>query len=264
MKVLLIGDICGKAGVKAAAEYLRANRDAMDIDIVVANAENSANRGTGLSRDAAVSLINDGVDVITLGNHSYKDRDIYNLFRDFDNIIRPANYPDGVPGRGTAIYYTRCGAVGVINILGRLYMESYDCPFTAAEREIAKMRSQTNMIIIDMHAEATSEKRAVASCVDGRCSLFAGTHTHVQTADEQILPGGTAFITDVGMTGPADGIIGVKTEIAVRRFRTLIPERFTPAEGRSQFNAILAEIDEEDGRAVSICRVNTITGDGIQ
>jgi len=254
----MIGDVFGDAGVRAAARGLREARAAHSIDLCVANAENAASRGAGLSRDAAAALFGAGVNVITLGNHTWKDRDIYALFKDQELVIRPANYPDGVPGRGVAVCYTRFGMVGVINLLGRLYMEACDDPFAAAEREIAKLGDRVRMIVIDMHAEATSEKRAVASCADGRCGLFAGTHTHVQTADEQILPGGAAFITDIGMTGPADGVIGVKKDAAVRRFRTLIPERYAPAEGRAQFNAVLADIDEKSGRAVSISRINTI------
>lgn len=259
MKLLFFGDIFGVSGVKAAGAYIRGFRDAYEIDVVVANAENAAPRGTGLNKDAATTLFNAGVDIITLGNHTFKDYDIYNLLKEQERIIRPANYPQGVPGRGSAVCYTDRGAVGIINLLGRLYLDACDCPFAAAEREVQRMGEITNMIMLDMHAEATSEKRAVACCVDGRCGLFAGTHTHVQTADEQILPGGTAFITDVGMTGPADGVIGVKQESAVRRFRTLMPERYLPAEGRSQVNAVIAEIDESNGRARSICRVNVIT-----
>jgi metallophosphoesterase (TIGR00282 family) len=259
---LFIGDICGDTGVKAAGSYLRENKYAMEIDIVVANAENAAARGTGLSKQAAAALMNGGVDVITLGNHTFRDRDIFELMDGQDRIIRPANYPEGAPGKGAALFFTRSGAVGVINILGRLYMDSYDCPFAAADREIAKLSGITNMIIVDVHAEATSEKRALACHCDGRCSLMAGTHTHVQTADEQIMPNGTAFITDAGMTGPACGVIGVKSETAIRRFRTLIPERFTPAEGRGQINAVIVDVDEESGRATSIARVNSLS-DGI-
>jgi len=243
-------------GVRVTGSYLRGFKDSLEVDLVVANGENASARGSGLSRDAAASLFNNGVDVITLGNHTFKDRDIYPLFKEHDYIIRPANYPNGVPGRGAVVCNTRRGAVGVVNLLGRLYMDACDCPFVTAENEIAKLREITKIIIIDMHAEATSEKRALAYCVDGACSIVAGTHTHVQTADEQISPFGTAYITDVGMTGPAEGIIGVKKEAAIRRFRTLIPERYTPAEGRGQINAVLVDIDDTDGRALSISRIN--------
>ena len=262
MKLLFFGDIFSGAGVKAAGSFIRDNRDALEIDIVVANAENASSRGAGLSKEAACALFNSGVDVITLGNHTFRDWDIYNLLKEEDRIVRPANYPQGVPGRGAAVFRTGRGDVGVINLLGRLFMEACDCPFMAAEHEIQKMGEYTNMVIIDMHAEATSEKRAVACCVDGRCGFFTGTHTHVQTADDVILPGGTAFITDAGMTGPADGVIGVKLESAVRRFRTLIPERYMPAEGRSQVNAVISEINEINGKASSICRINYITDGG--
>ena len=259
MRALVIGDVFSDSGTKAAEAYLRDNRDHLEPDIVVANAENASSRGAGLSKAAALTLFNAGVDVITLGNHTFRNPDIYGMLKEYEHVIRPVNYPEGAPGKGATVFYTNRGAVGIINLLGRLYLDACDCPFLAAEREIAKIQEKTNMIIIDMHAEATSEKKALAYCVDGSCSLFTGTHTHVQTADEQILPGGTAFITDIGMTGPADGVIGVKREIAVRRFRTLLPERYMPAEGRSQFNAVIADIDEESGKAISINRINTLS-----
>ena len=262
MKALLVGDVFGSLGVKAAETYIRDIREREEIDIVVANAENAAPRGAGINKSAASALFNAGADIITLGNHAFKDYEVYGMLKEHERIIRPANYPNGVPGKGAAICYTGRGAVGVVNLLGRLYLEACDCPFTAAEQEIAKLREKTVMIIIDMHAEATSEKRALAYCVDGRCSLVAGTHTHVQTADEQILPGGTAFITDVGMTGPADGVIGVKREIAIRRFRTLLPERYVPAEGNAQINAVIVDIDETSGKALAINRVNEIINEG--
>ena len=258
MKVLFFGDIFGNAGVMAADAYLRKMRVRLGVDVVVANAENAAARGAGLNKAAAAALFDAGVDVLTLGNHAFKDYEVFGMLKENDRILRPANYPDGVPGKGSAILNTRKGAVGVVNIIGRLYMEACDCPFNAAEAEIAKLRERVNIIIIDMHAEATSEKKALACVADGRCSLVAGTHTHVQTADEQILPGGTAFITDLGMTGPTDGVIGVKKESAIRRFRTLLPERHSPAEGRAQVNAIVVDIDEESGKSSAITRINEI------
>jgi len=264
LKVLFIGDIFCGAGVKAAVNFLYMYRDTLEIDLVVANAENASPRGSGIGRDAAGALIDAGVNVITLGNHAFKDRDVFQLLKEQEHIIRPANYPHGVPGKGATVFYSGRGAVGVINLMGRLYMEACDCPFNAAEHEVAKMREITNMVIVDMHAEATSEKKAAAYCVDGMCGLFAGTHTHVQTADCQILPEGTAFITDAGMTGPADGVIGVKREAAIRRFRTLIPERYLPAEGRVQFNAVIAEIDEANGKALSIRRINMYDDEELQ
>ena len=258
MKALFIGDVFGNLGVKAAEAYLRDIGGREEIDLIVANAENAASRGTGLNKSAASALFNSGVNIITLGNHAFKDYEVFGMLKEQEHIIRPANFPNGVPGKGSVLFYTRRGAVGIINLLGRLYLEACDCPFAAADQEIAKLREKTNMIIIDIHAEATSEKRALACYVDGRCSLVAGTHTHVQTADGQILPGGSAFITDVGMTGPADSIIGIKQEIAIRRFRTLLPERYTPAEGRAQINAIIVDIDEVSGKSTAIRNVNTI------
>jgi len=261
---LFFGDIFGEMGVKAAAAFIRGYREDNEIDIVVANAENASARGAGLSKSASELLYNAGVDVITLGNHAFRDRDIFALIKERENIIRPANYPHSVPGKGSAVFYTARGAVGVVNLLGRLYMEACDCPFTAAEHEIERLRHITNMIIVDIHAEATSEKKAVAYCVDGRCSLVAGTHTHVQTADEMILPGGTGFITDVGMTGPSEGVIGVKRDSAIRRFRTLLPERYLPAEGHMQVNAILADINERDGKTLSVSRISSFISGDIQ
>ena len=261
MKLLFIGDVFGDSGIKAVEAYLRENRDAQGFDIVAANAENASAWGAGLSKKAAAALFDAGVDVITLGNHTFKNPDIYAVFKEYEHIIRPVNFPEGAPGKGSTLFYTARGAVGLVNVMGRLYLDTYDCPFLAAEREIIKLRERTNIIMFDIHGEATSEKRALAYCLDGRCSLVAGTHTHVQTADEHIMPGGTGFITDVGMTGPADGVIGVKKEAAIRRFRSLLPERFTPAEGRRQFNAIIADIDEESGETTALSRVNQISGE---
>ena len=254
----MIGDVFGDAGVRAAAAFINETRRSRAADFIVANAENAAHRGSGLSKPAAAALFDAGADVLTLGNHTFKDRDIHNLFKEYKHIIRPANYPEGAPGNGAVVCETPCGPVGVVNLLGRLYMEACDSPFGAIEGILLALGEKTKTIIVDFHAEATSEKKALAYCADGMCSLVAGTHTHVQTSDEQILPFGTAFITDVGMTGPADGIIGVKREAAIGRFRTLIPERYTPAEGRVQLNAVTADIDERDGRATSINRINII------
>ncbi|MDR3120753.1 MAG: TIGR00282 family metallophosphoesterase [Clostridiales bacterium] len=259
MRILFIGDVFGDLGVKAIETYLPRLRAERGIDFCVANGENAATRGTGLSRAAADALFRYGVDVITLGNHTWKDKDVFSLIKENERVIRPANWPEGNPGAGAVLVQTPEGPVGVVNLLGRLYMDSCDCPFAAADRELARLRERARVILVDLHAEATSEKCAFAYHVDGRASLVVGTHTHVQTADERILPGGTAFLTDAGMTGPADGVIGVSREPAVRRFRTQIPERFSPAVGRRQLNAVIADVDPDSGKAETVERVRIIS-----
>ncbi|MDR1439269.1 MAG: YmdB family metallophosphoesterase, partial [Clostridiales bacterium] len=230
-------------------------REEYEIDLCVANAENASPRGIGLNKGACASLLGHGVDVITLGNHTWKDRDILKILDDNENVIRPANYPAGSPGAGSVVVDAGKASVAVINVMGRIYMDPSDCPFAALDHEIAKVSRQTNMIFVDAHCEATSEKCALAHYSDGRVSCLAGTHTHVQTADERVLEGGTAFITDVGMTGPSEGIIGMDRGKIIRKLRTQIPERFEPAQGRKQLSAIVADIDEMSGKALGIRRV---------
>ena len=258
LRVLFVGDVFADAGRKIIATELEGIRGEMDIDLCVANGENASSKGMGISRSAAADLFRAGVDVLTLGNHTWKNREVLTLFEEEERLIRPANYPTNNPGNGSVIVETDRGNVGIINVAGRVYMDSADCPFRAAEREIAKLRRQTAVILIDFHGEATSEKYAFAYFVDGKVSCVVGTHTHVQTADERIMPEGTAFITDVGMTGPADGIIGVDREIIIKKFLTQIPSRFEPAKGDVQLCAVVVEIDESTGRAVSIERLKRV------
>jgi metallophosphoesterase (TIGR00282 family) len=255
MRILFIGDVFGDAGVGALADNLPGIRDEYDIDICVANAENAAARGVGLSKSAYRTLCENGVDAITLGNHTWKNRDVFQILGQDGNVVRPANFPAGSPGAGSAVLDADKACVGVICVLGRIYMDCVDCPFAALDREIDKVSRRTNIIIVDVHGEATSEKCALAYYVDGRVSCVAGTHTHVQTADERILGGGSAFITDVGMTGPMDGVIGVNRDTIIRRFKSQIPERYEPAQGRRQFSAVVVDVGDMTGKASSISRI---------
>ncbi len=257
MNILFIGDIVGNPGRKAAKEMIQKLKKERQLDFCIANGENAAG-GSGITYVVAQELYKSGVDAITLGNHTWSKREITN-FIDSDNcIVRPANYPEELPGKGSTIISNDKGKIGVLNLMGRIYMDSIDCPFKAAEREIAELKTQVKVIVVDIHAEATSEKCALAWYVDGRVSCVLGTHTHVQTADERILPCGTAFISDVGMTGPNEGVIGVNREIVINKFLTHMPNRFEIAQGSVQFNAVYLEVDEKTGKTLKIERINTI------
>lgn len=251
MKVLFIGDIVGNPGRKAAREMISVLKKEMPFDYCIANGENSAG-GTGITYVVAQELYKCGINAITMGNHTWSKKEITN-FIDADNrIVRPANYPSELPGKGSAIID---GKVGIVNLLGGVYMDNIDCPFKAAEREIDYLKSFVKVILVDMHAEATSEKCAMAWHLDGRVSCVAGTHTHVQTADERILPRGTAFITDVGMTGPYEGIIGVDRDLVIEKFITHMPVKFEVAKGSVQFNGIHLTIDDRTGKTIEITRL---------
>ncbi|MGH2347934.1 MAG: TIGR00282 family metallophosphoesterase [bacterium] len=232
-------------------------RRAHGVDVVIANGENAAG-GMGITADAAAELLDAGVDVLTGGNHTWHHREAYELLDSSPNILRPANYPPGVPGRGAAVVRTSAGVeVGVLNLQGRVFMPELDDPFRAAREEAEALRASTPIVIVDFHAEATSEKIAMGWYLDGRVTAVVGTHTHVQTADERILPQGTAYITDVGMTGPRDGVIGMAREIILERFLTQMPARFQVASGPAQLNAVLIASDG-DGRADSIERLQIV------
>ncbi len=229
----------------------------MSIDFCIANCENSAG-GRGITYVVAQEIYKLGVDAITMGNHTWAKSEILNFIETDSRIVRPANYPQDLPGKGSAIISNEKGKIGVLNLLGRVYMDSMDCPFKAAERELEYLKSFVKVVIVDMHAEATSEKCALAWFLDGRVSGVLGTHTHVQTADERILPCGTAYISDVGMTGPYDGIIGVSKEIILEKFLKHMPVRFDVAKGPVQFNAVVMDIDEKTGKTLSIERIMKI------
>lgn len=257
MKVLFIGDIVGNPGRKAVKELLSQIKREENIDFCIVNGENSAG-GSGITYLVAQELYKMGVDAITMGNHTWSKREITNFIDSDDKIVRPANLPEELPGRGSTIITGKSGSIGIINVIGRVYLEGSDCPFKAAVREVEKLKKQVKVVIVDMHAEATSEKCALAWYLDGRVSAVLGTHTHVQTADERILPCGTAFISDVGMTGPHEGIIGVDKEIIIRKFLTQMPEKFELAKGSTQFNAVIMDIDEKCGRCREIKRINKL------
>ncbi|MDQ7819559.1 MAG: TIGR00282 family metallophosphoesterase [Armatimonadota bacterium] len=255
MRILFVGDVHGRPGRRILAARLPALRRQHGADLVIANGENAAG-GSGINAAVADELFAAGVDVITGGNHTWQIREAYELLDSDPRILRPANYPPGVPGRGSALVGTRAGrAVGVVNLMGRVFMGELDDPFRVARAEVDRLRERTPVIVVDFHAEATSEKQALAWYLDGQVSAVLGTHTHVQTADERILPGGTAYITDVGMTGPRDGIIGMDRSRILERFLTQLPVRFEVAGGPAQLNAVAVEVDEATGRARQILRV---------
>jgi metallophosphoesterase (TIGR00282 family) len=253
--LLFIGDVFGKVGrdlVRLAIPRLTVK---YSVDLVVANAENSAG-GFGVTRETAEELLEAGVDLMTSGNHVWDKKEALDYLALEPRIIRPANYPAGVPGAGVTFGRTRSGAeVAVLNLMGRVFMHAIDDPFTIGRREAARLRARTPIVLVDMHAEATSEKVAMGWHLDGGVTAVVGTHTHVQTADEQLLPQGTAYITDVGMTGPHDGIIGVERDPILNRFLTGLPARFESAKGRPMFHGVVIEADESSGRATAITRL---------
>ncbi|MFZ5650010.1 MAG: TIGR00282 family metallophosphoesterase [Bacillota bacterium] len=255
MRLLMIGDIVGRPGRRAVKQNLPDLLDGKVVDLVIANGENAAG-GNGITRDIAQELFSYGVDVITMGNHVWSQKDTCTYIEKEPRLIRPGNYPPGTPGRGCGIVGTKKGIdVGVINISGRVFMQELDCPFRVGDQLVARLKEKVDIILVDFHAEASSEKVAMGWYMDGRVSAVCGTHTHVQTADERVLPGGTAYISDVGMTGPLDSVIGVKKELVIEKFITQMPRRFEVADGLYQFNAVLIEIDELSSRAVSIKRI---------
>jgi metallophosphoesterase (TIGR00282 family) len=255
MKILFIGDIVGKPGRRALRAFLPKTLDEYGVDLTIANGENSA-AGLGITASVSEELFKLGVDVITSGNHIWDKREALTLLPKDNRILRPLNYPPGTPGVGSVVVKARGGIpVGIINLEGRVFMRPNDCPFRAAEKEIENISGEAPVIIVDFHAEATSEKLAMGWFLDGKATAVLGTHTHVQTADERILPKGTAFITDVGMTGPSDSVIGVKHDIIVRRFLTALPEKFETAKEYPQFQAVVIDTDSH-GRSRDITRLN--------
>jgi metallophosphoesterase (TIGR00282 family) len=256
MRILFIGDIVGKPGRDLLRKGLRPLVEHFGVEFVIANAENSA-AGFGITKDIGDAILDWGVDVMTSGNHIWDKKEVLDYIPGEPKLLRPANYPAGVPGRGAYVAQSGDGrAVGVINVMGRVFMLSIDDPFQIVLREIEAMRARTKIIIVDFHAEATSEKIAMGWHLDGKVTLVVGTHTHVQTADERILPNGTAYLTDAGMTGPHDSIIGMEREPALARFLNGMPSRFEPATGNPRLNGVIVDADDKTGRAVAVRRIS--------
>lgn len=255
MKLLCIGDVVGDVGCRHLAKTLPRFRREHGVDMVVCNGENSA-EGNGITPDSANFLLDCGVDIITTGNHSFRRRESYGFYDECEQLIRPANYPEGTtPGRGIAVFDMLRYRVGVVNIMGTMYLEPLANPFLCLDECLKKLEN-CSVIVVDFHAEATAEKRAFGFYADGRVSAVVGTHTHVQPSDECILPKGTGYITDLGMTGPVNSVLGVKSEIAVEKFRNMMPVRFNTADGECKMGCCLFDIDEKTGRAHSAQRFN--------
>lgn len=257
MKLLFIGDIVGRPGRDLVRRHTRALAAAQGADFVIANGENAAG-GAGITRENFNEILGAGIDVITTGNHVWDKRETIEFIGTQPRLLRPANYPDGTPGLGSCVVAARNGVlVGVVNVMGRVFMQSIDDPFRVAEREVARVTAEgAAVVLVDMHAETTSEKLAFCYYMDGKVAAVIGTHTHVQTADERILPGGTACLTDAGMTGPHDGVIGMDKDAVIARFVTGLPGRFETATGDSRLNGVSITVDEASGRATAIERVS--------
>lgn len=255
IKILFVGDIVGRPGREACEYHIRRLRQAEGLAFVIANGENAAG-GFGGTPQILDGLLDVGIDVITMGNHVWAKKEIETYLPGTDRVLRPANFPDGVPGCGACVQTSATGQpVGVINVQGTVFMDSLASPFETAYRLAAELRAQTPVVIIDFHAEATAEKQAMGRYLDGLCTAVIGTHTHVQTADERLLPGGTAYITDVGMAGPEDSVIGMDQGAVLERFLLKMPRKFHVARGSGVFHAVVLEADELSGRALSIRRL---------
>jgi metallophosphoesterase (TIGR00282 family) len=261
MKILFIGDIFAKPGREIARKAIPALIQQRALDVVIANVENSA-AGFGVTGDIADVIAGYGVDVMTSGNHIWDKKEVLDYLPRQPKLLRPANFPAGVPGRGSYVAHTRTGEpIGVLNLMGRIFMTPLDDPFAVALREIEALHAKARVVIVDFHAEATSEKVAMGWHLDGRVTAVIGTHTHVQTADDRILPKGTAYLTDAGMTGPHDSIIGVSVDAALGKFLTSMPARFEAASGAGRLNAVIVTADPASGRATAIERLNLSAAD---
>ena len=254
MKILAVGDLVGESGVKKLKEILPKIKKEEKIDFVITNGENSAG-GMGITERNFKEILEAGTNVVTMGNHTWGKKDIFN-FIDNPQILRPANYPKGVAGKGIGIYECNGKRIGVMNFIGRVDINILsENPFIIAKEMVEEIKSDVDIIIIDFHAEATAEKIALARFLDGQITALFGTHTHVQTADEQIFPEGTAYITDIGMTGPKDSVIGMDIRASIKRFETTLPEKYKLAEGECIFNAVIFEIDDESNKVKEIKRI---------
>jgi len=257
LKILFIGDIMGRPGRVSVRKILPGLIEELNLDFVIANGENIAG-GKGITPEVAREMFQAGIDVLTGGNHSWQNREGISVLDEEARVLRPANYPTGqdVPGRGSGVYTTHEGhKIAVINLQGRIFMNPIDCPFQTVQRELDRLQGQTPIILVDFHAEATSEKIAMGWFIDGKVSALIGTHTHVITADEQILPGGTAYLTDAGMTGAHDGVIGIKRDLVLTSMLSRLPIRHKIATGDLRLNSVLVDVNPTDGKALSIKRI---------
>jgi len=252
--VLCVGDVFGEPGRKAVQTLLPRLRKQYEVDLAVVNVENAA-AGFGVTPLIARTFLDQGVDVMTSGNHIWDRKEVIGYIVKENLLLRPANYPPGTPGTGSVVVKAGPHKVAVLNMMGRVFLPHLDCPFRKADEEIPRLRQDTPIIIVDMHSEATSESQAMGWYLDGRVSAVVGTHRHVQTADERLLPQGTAFITDLGMTGPVDSVIGVEPALAISRFLTQMPNKFEPAKGPAALHGAVIRIDPDTGRALSIERL---------
>ncbi len=264
MRILFIGDVVGKPGRRILRERLSSLKKRFAADLTIANGENLA-RGLGATTQLIHEIQGYGVQVVTMGNHTWRRPDLAEGIDSLEGVVRPANYPPDSPGTGGIVFDAGKGRLaGILNLVGRVYMDPADCPFRTGLETAERLKERTSVVILDMHAEATSEKIAMGLYLDGKVSAVIGTHTHVQTADERILPGGTAYITDVGMTGPHGGVIGMKSEQVLTRFVTGMPSRYEVAEKDMWLHGVLVDVDDETGRAVSIERISEIFEDPLQ
>ncbi len=255
MRVLHIGDIVGESGRKAVARILPSIKKHHSPDLIIANGENLAG-GFGITEKTLKEVLESGVDVITSGNHIWDKKEVLKIITQEPRLIRPANYPPGVPGSSYFLFDTAGGAKCLVfNLLGRIFMEPLDCPFRTADKIIEEFKERVNIFILDFHAEATSEKLAIAWYLHGRVSAVIGTHTHVQTSDERILPLGTAYITDAGMTGSISSVIGMRKEEAIQRFLTFIPHKFEVAKDDIELQGVIFDVDEKTGKSLHIERI---------
>lgn len=254
MRIMMTGDVVGHTGRRAFRTYTPQLRREKQIDVVIVNGENSAG-GKGFTRRALDELYSGGADVVTSGNHVWDKRDVLEFIDQEPFLIRPANYPEGTPGKGWCIYPFKAKNIGVINLSGRAFMPALDDPFQKIEEILREIQNECDVIFLDFHAETTSEKMAMGWYLNGRVNGVVGTHTHIQTADERILPEGTGYITDLGMVGPWNSVLGVKTECILKRFLTAMPVRFDVADGPSVYSSVIFDIDDKTNRTTNIERI---------
>lgn len=254
LNILFIGDLVGKAGREALKKVLPNLKSKYNPHIIIANGENAAN-GRGITAAIAKEMFDAGVHGITMGNHTWDNKDIFTWIDDEKRIVRPANFPEGTPGRGAAIIKHGGKELAIVNLQGRTFLPAIDCPFKAADELVEQCRKQTKFVLVDFHAEATSEKIAMGWHLDGRASIVVGTHTHVQTNDDRILPEGTAYLTDVGMCGPRDGVLGMEREAVLYKFQTQLPVRFVVDEGAWHFHAVFVQLDDSTGKALKMQKI---------